>query len=182
MAGVVQDVAGVLTVVYRSDPDIVLLNLRHLTGDSFRRLVQLIGSHVSIIVLWCHDSLVTIQDALRAKVAGFMDLHILQEDFASVMALVSRGCAVYLLPRDRLSDITTERPAPSIAVAISSLTSREHDVLLLLADGMTNKQIGTTLHIAENTVKKHVHHAMIKLSAANRVEAALLVSQFGAKP
>ncbi|MEI5132160.1 LuxR C-terminal-related transcriptional regulator [Streptomyces libani] len=88
---------------------------------------------------------------------------------------------MYLLPRDRLSDISTEYPTSSTSVAISSLTSRENDVLLLLAAGMTNKQIGSTLHIAENTVKKHVHRAMIKLSASNRVEAALLVSQHGTK-
>ncbi|MFJ3950145.1 response regulator transcription factor [Streptomyces sp. Je 1-4] len=181
VAGVAQDAAGVLTAVDREDPDIVLLNLRKLTGDSFRHLVQLIGAHASIIVLCCHDSVVTLQDALRAKVAGFMDLEILQEDFASVITLVSRGCAVYLLPRDRLSDISTEYPTSSTSVAISSLTSRENDVLLLLAAGMTNKQIGSTLHIAENTVKKHVHRAMIKLSASNRVEAALLVSQHGPK-
>lgn len=180
VVGVAQDVAGVLTAVGRGDPDIVLLNLRKLTGDSFRHLVRMIGAHVSVIVLWCHDSAVTIQDALRAKVAGFMDLEILQEDFASVISLVSRGCAVYLLPHDRLSDISTDYPASSTSVAISSLTSRENDVLLL-ADGMTNKQIGSTLHIAENTVKKHVHRAMIKLSASNRVEAALLVSQHGPK-
>ncbi|MGY4974151.1 hypothetical protein GTW98_18055 [Streptomyces sp. SID8375] len=181
VAGVAQDAAGVVTAVDREDPDIVLLNLRKLTGDSFRHLVQLIGAHASIIVLCCHDSVVTLQDALRAKVAGFMDLEILQEDFASVITLVSRGCAVYLLPRDRLSDISTEYPTSSTSVAISSLTSRENDVLLLLAAGMTNKQIGSTLHIAENTVKKHVHRAMIKLSASNRVEAALLVSQHGPK-
>ncbi|MYT17991.1 DNA-binding response regulator, NarL/FixJ family, contains REC and HTH domains [Streptomyces sp. SceaMP-e96] len=181
VAGVAQDAAGVVTAVDREDPDIVLLNLRKLTGDSFRHLVQLIGAHASIIVLCCHDSVVTLQDALRAKVAGFMDLEILQEDFASVITLVSRGCAVYLLPRDRLSDISTEYPTSSTSVAISSLTSRENDVLLLLAAGMTNKQIGSTLHIAENTVKKHVHRAMIKLSASNRVEAALLVSQHSPK-
>ncbi|WP_328682223.1 response regulator transcription factor [Streptomyces sp. NBC_01261] len=181
VAGAAQDMAGVVTTVDREEPDIVLLNLRNLTSDSFRRLVQLIGAHASIIVLWCHDSVVTIQDALQAKVAGFMDLEILQEDFASVIAMVSRGCAVYLLPRDRLSDISTEYPTSSTSAAISSLTSRENDVLQLLATGMTNKEIGSALHIAENTVKKHVHHAMIKLSASNRVEAALLVSQLDPK-
>ena len=98
VAGVAQDVAGVLTAVDRAHPDIVLLNLRSLSAERFRHLVRLIGAHASIIVLWCHDSLVTIQDALRAKVAGFMDLEILQEDFASVISLVSRGCAVLAAP------------------------------------------------------------------------------------
>lgn len=180
VVGVAQDVAGVLAAVDCGNPDIVLLNLRTLTGDSLRHLVQLIGAHVSVIVLWCHDSAVTIQDALRAKVAGFMDLEILQEEFAGVIALVGRrGCAAYLLPRDRLSDIGEGCSMSSTSGAISNLTSRENDVLRLLADGMTNKQIGSSLHIAENTVKKHVHRVMIKLSASSRVEAALLVSRLG---
>ncbi|GAA2472308.1 LuxR C-terminal-related transcriptional regulator [Streptomyces mauvecolor] len=179
VVGVAQDVAGVLAAVDCGKPDIVLLNLRKLKGDSLRHLVQLIGAHVSIIVLWCHDSAVTIQDALRAKVAGFMDLEILQEEFAGVIALVGRGCAAYLLPRERLSDIGEGCPMSSTSGAMSNLTSRENDVLRLLADGMTNKQIGSSLHIAENTVKKHVHRVMIKLSASSRVEAALLVSRLG---
>ncbi|RCH65731.1 DNA-binding response regulator [Streptomyces sp. SDr-06] len=179
VVGVAQDVAGVLTAVDCGNPDIVLLNLRSLTGESLRRLVQLIGAHVSIIVLWCHDSAVTIQDALRAKVAGFMDLEILQEEFAGVISLVGRGCAAYLLPRERISDIGEGCPLSLTSEAISQLTSRESDVLRLLADGMTNKQIGSSLHIAENTVKKHVHRVMIKLSASSRVEAALLVSRLG---
>ncbi|MFD9793920.1 LuxR C-terminal-related transcriptional regulator [Streptomyces sp. NPDC059070] len=178
VVGVAQDVPGLLNAVACAGPDVVLLNLRRLTGESLRRLVQLIGTRASVIVLWCHDSLVTLQDALRARVAGFMALDILQEEFASVIALVARGCAAYLLPRERLSDIDG-CPAPSAPGAISSLTSRESDVLRLLADGMTNKQIGSVLHIAENTVKKHVHRVMIKLSASSRVEAALLVSRLG---
>ncbi|WP_030669144.1 response regulator transcription factor [Streptomyces sp. NRRL B-1347] len=179
--GVTQDVAGVLTAVDCLDPDVVLLNLRKLSGDSLRRLAQLIGAHVSIIVLWCHDSAVTVQDALRAKVAGFMALEILQEEFASVIALVDRGCAAYLFPRERIRDISDGFPttAPVTSGAMSTLTSRESDVLHLLAGGMTNKQIGSALHIAENTVKKHVHRAMNKLSASSRVEAALLVSRLG---
>ncbi|MFD9904585.1 response regulator transcription factor [Streptomyces sp. NPDC059063] len=177
VVGVAQDVPGVLTAVDCGNPDIVLLNLRKLTGDSLCRLVQLIGAHISVIVLWCHDSVVTIQDAIRAKVAGFMALDILQEEFASVISLVSRGCAAYLLPRERICDIGDTCPTFSAPGPMSSLTSRENDVLRLLADGMTNKQIGSALHIAENTVKKHVHRAMIKLSASSRVEAALLVSR-----
>ncbi|MEI5101025.1 response regulator transcription factor [Streptomyces sp. PmtG] len=179
VAGVAQDEAGVLTAVGHGQPDIVLLNLRKLTGDSLRDLVQMIGAHTSVIVLWCHDSAVTVQDAIRAKVAGFMALEILQEEFAGLIALVDRGCAAYLLPRDRICDIGDGCPLPPAAGAMSNLTSREGDVLRLLADGMTNKQIGSALHIAENTVKKHVHHAMTKLSASSRVEAALLVSRLG---
>jgi DNA-binding NarL/FixJ family response regulator len=183
VAGVAQDLEGVLAAVDRACPDIVLLHLRKLSGEDFHRLVGTVGRHTSIVVLWSHGSMLTIQDALRAKVAGFMGLDILQEDFVTVVALVVRGCAVYLLPHDQLSEVGAEHPAdtaPAAApAAISNLTSREHEILLLLAAGMTNKQIGSALHITENTVKKHVHHGMTKLSAANRVEAALLVSRYG---
>ncbi|WP_172383352.1 response regulator transcription factor [Streptomyces sp. MNP-20] len=179
VVGVAQDMAGVVTAVDCLDPDIVLLNLRKLSGDGLRRLAHLIGAHVSIIVLWCHDSAVTVQDALRAKVAGFMALEILQEEFAGVIALVDRGCAAYLFPRERIRDISDGCSTPVTSGAMSTLTSRESDVLHLLAGGMTNKQIGSALHIAENTVKKHVHRAMGKISASSRVEAALLVSRLG---
>ncbi|QEV58016.1 DNA-binding response regulator [Streptomyces spectabilis] len=180
VVGVAQDVAGVLAAVDCLDPDVVLLNLRRLSGEGLRRLAHVIGAHVSIIVLWCHDSAVTVQDALRAKAAGFMALEILQEEFASVIALVDRGCAAYLFPRERIRDISDGYPTtPVTSGAMSTLTSRESDVLRLLAGGMTNKQIGSALHIAENTVKKHVHRAMNKLSASSRVEAALLVSRLG---
>ncbi len=60
-----------------------------------------------------------------------------------------------------------------------SLTPREHDVLRLVAEGMTNKEIGGQLSIAEDTVKKHVQNIIWKLRAADRTQAAILAYRMG---
>ena len=60
-----------------------------------------------------------------------------------------------------------------------SVTPREHAVLRLVAEGMTNKEIGGQLGIAEDTVKKHVQNIIWKLRAADRTQAAILAYRMG---
>ena len=59
------------------------------------------------------------------------------------------------------------------------MTPREHDVLRLVADGLTNKEIGARLSISEDTVKKHVQNIIWKLRAADRTQAAILAYRMG---
>ena len=59
------------------------------------------------------------------------------------------------------------------------MTPREHDVLRLVADGLTNKEIGARLSITEDTVKKHVQNIIWKLRAADRTQAAILAYRMG---
>jgi DNA-binding NarL/FixJ family response regulator len=75
-----------------------------------------------------------------------------------------------------------EPPAAETARARAesfALTPRELDVLRLLADGMTNKEIGGQLSIAEDTVKKHVQNIIWKLRAADRTQAAIIAYRAG---
>jgi DNA-binding NarL/FixJ family response regulator len=60
-----------------------------------------------------------------------------------------------------------------------ALTPREHDVLLLVAEGLTNKEIGGRLTITEDTVKKHVQNIIWKLRAADRTQAAIMALKLG---
>ncbi len=179
VAGVAQDAVSTVAAVGEVYPDVILLNLRKLTREEFRHLVQQIDKEVSVIVLRCHDSNINMEDAVRAEVAGFADLEFLQEDLASVIALVKRGGAVCVLGHKRLSDTNLDSQSVAEPEGLSWLTPREKEVLGLVAEGMTNKQIGSNLHIAETTVKKHVHRAMSKMAVSNRVEAALVVSRIG---
>jgi DNA-binding NarL/FixJ family response regulator len=65
---------------------------------------------------------------------------------------------------------------------LSELTDRERDVLGLMAQGYTNKQIGEALRITANTVKKHVDHILQKLRVSNRAGAVAVALQSGLKP
>jgi len=60
-----------------------------------------------------------------------------------------------------------------------SVTPREHDVLTLVAEGLTNKEIGARLSITEDTVKKHVQNIIWKMRAADRTQAAILAYRMG---
>lgn len=60
-----------------------------------------------------------------------------------------------------------------------SLTAREHEVLKLVAHGLTNRQISEKLSISEGTVERHVHDILSKLGVANRTEAAWYARQHG---
>jgi DNA-binding NarL/FixJ family response regulator len=60
-----------------------------------------------------------------------------------------------------------------------ALTPREHDVLLLVAEGLTNKEIGGRLSITEDTVKKHVQNIIWKLRAVDRTQAAIMAFKLG---
>jgi ATP/maltotriose-dependent transcriptional regulator MalT len=68
-----------------------------------------------------------------------------------------------------LPDLDPERPV---------LTGREQEVLKLLVNGATNRQIALTLHIAEGTVKRYTHHLFAKLSAQNRAEAVYRATEW----
>lgn len=74
----------------------------------------------------------------------------------------------------------TRPPAPAPALEPrAALSERELEILRLVADGLTNRQIGRQLHITEGTVKNHVHNALHKLHMENRIQAAAYVVRHG---
>jgi DNA-binding CsgD family transcriptional regulator len=75
----------------------------------------------------------------------------------------------------------TTSPLPGPADELG-LTDREHEVLLLLAEGRTNQQIGALLHIAAKTASVHVSNILRKLDVANRGEAAAVAHRLGLAP
>lgn len=76
-----------------------------------------------------------------------------------------------------LRDTTTPTPAPVAEEA--ALSVRELEVLRLVSDGLSNKEIGVTLSITEGTVKNHVHNALTKLGMDNRIQAAAYIVRAG---
>jgi DNA-binding NarL/FixJ family response regulator len=81
--------------------------------------------------------------------------------------------------RRLIEEFTAARPAPEAVARLGRLTEREVDVLRLLARGLSNGEIGATLFLSESTVKTHVHHILEKLSARDRVQAAIFAYDAG---
>ena len=73
----------------------------------------------------------------------------------------------------------TRIPRPVPPKELDELTAREQDILLLIADGLSNAEIGQQLYISETTVKTHVTHILQKLGLRDRVQAVVLLYQTG---
>jgi len=73
----------------------------------------------------------------------------------------------------------TRIPRPAPPKELDELTAREQDILRLIADGLSNAEIGQQLYISETTVKTHVTHILAKLGLRDRVQAVVLAYQTG---
>jgi two-component system, NarL family, response regulator len=169
----VGDGAAALEVFAGDRPDIVLLDLRlpGMSGVEVIHAMKEIDPEAKIIVLTTYD---TDQDVYRAVQAGARGI-LLKGTFPegileAAIRKVQAGGEV----------ITPEVAARSAEMLASSpLSPREVAVLELVAQGLSNKEIGTALAVTETTIKYHLKHIYPKLGAKDRTEAALLAAQRG---
>ena len=164
-------------------PDVVVLDIRMPVLDGIAAAAELrrVGSPAGILVLttFADDSFVT--RALGTGAGGFV---LKTGDPAEIVAgvrAVAAGAA-YLSPlitRRVLDGLPTSPRAAGARSRVAALTDREREVLLLLADGLSNAEIGERLHLVEGTVKVHVSALLSRLGAKNRVQAAVLAQQSG---
>jgi DNA-binding NarL/FixJ family response regulator len=97
--------------------------------------------------------------------------------FMDRIEALARAGRLHLAPRD---PTPAERTAPTGPRDPWGLSEREREVLALLADGLTNRQIGAALFISDKTASVHVTHILAKMGVSSRTEAALLAARAGA--
>jgi DNA-binding NarL/FixJ family response regulator len=115
--------------------------------------------------------------ALRCASVGSLPWTVSEQEFVSAVRLVAAGHSVLSRHRD---DGASRQPARLEAVRGEyALTTRECDVLLLVAKGFTNAEISAGLGLGESTVKSHVQNVLNKLGARNRVSAAIYAYEVG---
>jgi DNA-binding NarL/FixJ family response regulator len=123
-----------------------------------------------------------VYEALRAGAAGFLLKDAPRHDLIAAVRTAAAGNAL-LAPSVtmRLIDAFARRPAHTAPAPsrLASLTAREHDILLLLARGLTNAEIAADLVISEATVKSHVGNLLAKLNLRDRVQAVILAYETG---
>jgi DNA-binding NarL/FixJ family response regulator len=164
-------------------PDIVLLDIRMPDVDGLTILRQLQGLRPAPVVamLTTFDSDEHIATALRAGAAGFILKNTGPEQLAQmVRTLVSGGVVLSPEATRTVVDGYLGSGAGSAAAAqIALLTERERAVLLLIAEGLSNTDIGARVHISIGTVKDHVSAILTKLRVGSRVQAALVAQRAG---
>jgi DNA-binding NarL/FixJ family response regulator len=160
-------------------PDVCLFDIRMPVVDGLEATRLIAGPGVAdplaVVVITTFDQDEYVYGALRAGARGFLlkdagpDLLVQAvRSAADGEALIAPSVTVRLLRA--FADVPTGRPA---AQPISPVTTREEDVLLAVAQGLTNIEIADALHISLSTVKTHLASLMAKLGARNRVEIAM---------
>lgn len=155
----------------RLAPDVVLMDLLMPDEDGVDaiRALRDVAPRVKVLVLTSYLDDTHVFAAVQAGAAGYLLKDVQPDALADGIRQVSQGLAV-LHPTiaARLMN-RTGRP-PSLA----DFTQRERDVLKLLAEGLSNKEIANRLFISEKTVKTHVSNVLQKLGVADRTQAALM--------
>ena len=172
------DVDEALAKAQEAKPDVVLLDFGLEDHDSLsltaRVHVELASARVIIM------GLLPIQEDLanyvRAGASGFIMKDASTEDFFATIRAVAGGAEILpqALTNSLFTQIATNAVGRNKARVLEEvrLTNRERQVIDLLGEGLSNKEIATRLHIAVHTVKSHVHNVLEKLALRSRLEVA----------
>jgi two-component system, NarL family, response regulator LiaR len=178
----------VLALTSENRPDIILLDLEMPVMDGVETIRRLRLSSATIapriIVFTAFDNDERIIQAIQMGADGYLLKGAPRNEIFSAIRLTMEGGSL-LQPviasklLRHLSQQKTPSPPQNQMRMIDELTEREQEVLLLLAQGMPNKEIATRLVISERTAKFHVSSIISKLGATNRTEAVSLAAQRG---
>ena len=174
-----------MAAVERLKPDIVLLDIRMPGIDGLACLEQLKArpDPVAVVMVTLYDDRRYVLEAIRRGAAGYLLKDASTNEVISTLQSVAEGQLAIdpQLLREALTtrDEPLDTGTPRQRAEAYSVTPREHDVLTLVAEGLTNKEIGARLSISEDTVKKHVQNIIWKLRAADRTQAAIMAFRMG---
>ena len=162
-------------------PHVAVLDVRLPDGDGITVCRELRSQmpELACLMLTSFDDEDALLDAIMAGASGYVLKQIRGSDLVSAVRTVASG-------QSMLDPATTARlmrslradPAetPSVPPELASLSPRERDILALIGDGLTNREIGKKLYLSEKTVKNHISRLLAKLGVQRRVQAAVLAS------
>lgn len=182
------DVEEALKKVREVRPDVVLLDFGLEDHDSLRLTATVHGEvpAARVIVMGLLPLQEDVAAYVRAGASGFIMKDASFEDFFATIRAVAGGAEVLppALTNSLFTQIVRNVPASAKAEVLESvrLTKREHQVIDLLGEGLSNKEIATRLHIAVHTVKSHVHNVLEKLALHSRLEVAAFTHARGGSP
>lgn len=182
LVGEAANAAAALEIYRRERPDVVLMDLVMPEGDGASAIQRIRQEfpQAAIIALTSFGEEHLIQAALRAGARGFLYKTVSVDELAQAIRQVHQGRAI-LDPKAsdvmlRMVSSSTWRQAPELD---SELSERENQVLQLLVEGLTNKQIAAQLQLRPSTVKQYISNILAKLHAQSRTEAVAAALKMG---
>ncbi len=166
----------------RHKPDVVLLDLHLPDKSGFQACRELLKARpqTQVLILTSNSNERNVQEAMMAGAKGYLLKDNDGASLAAALRTVAAGNAV-LDPSmaGQVLNLVKRRPGLSAAEKLNQLSHQERRVVALLADGMTNKQIGEQMGLTEKTVKNYLATIFTKLNIERRTQAAALYVESG---
>ncbi|MDT0542684.1 MULTISPECIES: response regulator transcription factor [Streptomyces] len=170
-------------VRHRVDVALIDINMPHLDGLGALEELRRQAPELRTVVLTAFGAEPNVLRALQGGAAGFVLKNCTPDELIRAVR-AAHGGEAYLSPGvtrpvlDLIAPVAARRRREAVE-RLTALTERESQVLRLVAEGMSNAEIGRALHMSEKTIKTYVSRVLAKLDCSNRVQAALLVRDAG---
>jgi DNA-binding NarL/FixJ family response regulator len=182
VVGEAETVERALARVPAVRPDVAILDVRLPDGDGITvcRELRSMSGDISCLMLTSFSDDEALMQAVLAGASGYLLKQIRGTDIVDAVRRVAGGETL-------LDPVLTERVAdrlrnpPEQDERLARLTGQERKILVLIADGLTNRQIGEEMHLAEKTVKNYVSNRLAKLGMERRTQAAVFAARLEAE-
>ncbi|MFD5497590.1 response regulator [Streptomyces sp. NPDC001812] len=163
-------------------PDVAVLDVRLPDGDGVTVCRELRSKmpDLACLMLTSFDDEEALLDSIMAGASGYVLKQIQGSDLVAAVRTVASGQSLLdpsattrLMARLRQEQEEPEKEPD----ALPGLTEREREILALIGEGLTNRQIGQRLYLAEKTVKNHISRLLAKLGVERRIQAAVIATQ-----
>jgi DNA-binding NarL/FixJ family response regulator len=186
VVGEAADGAEAVAVVDRTNPDVVLMDLRMPRRDGVEATTQIRAEHptTQVVVLTTYAEDDHILSALRAGALGYLTKDAGRVQIAQAVRAAAAGQSVMSadIQQKLLAAALDSSPpaAPAAEAALpDGLTTREVEVLKLIASGLSNREIATRLYVTEATVKSHINRLFAKAGVTHRAQAVQYAYEHG---
>jgi DNA-binding NarL/FixJ family response regulator len=182
VVGLAQDGAEGVELTARHQPDLVLMDLKMpgMNGIEATRQIHARFPAIKVLVLTTYDDDEWVFDAIRAGAAGYLLKDTPREEVIQAVrgTVAGKSFVDPSVAGKRLPLGAGHQTQPATLIT-DKLTSRETEVLRLLARGFTNADIASHLHLSEGTVRNYVSTIFAKLDVPDRTQAAVIAIQHG---
>ncbi len=167
-----------LALVPSTAPDLVVMDLRMPGIDGDEATARILAAHpaVRVLILTTYETDDAILSAIAAGASGYLLKAAPEDELLAGVRAVAAGEVALAPIVSRMLVARTREPAPAPG---PELSPRELEVLRLVAEGLSNREIGARIHRGEATVKTHLLHAFAKLEVSDRTRAVTRAMELG---